>query len=354
MKNIYVHLLELHATCPSLVLATVTRSTGSTPQKPGSSAIFGKNGLISGTVGGGILEAKVQEISQKALMSEDSSQPAFSLNKEAPDGEDALCGGHISVLIDSNPFKYLSVYEEIKRSANDKMPGVLITMITGSEEEKVHISRYWMTENNKPAIPHQYIQKIEQGVNNILAKLDPAGFRELEISTPGEEQSSLFLLEPVFPPPSLVIAGAGHIGKALAHLGHLLDFEVTVIDDRPEFANRNNLPDADCIVVEDIGKAFQKLKTDSDTYIVIVTRGHKDDTAALKACIGYEAAYIGMIGSKNKISTMRRTFIENGWTDEQRWKKIHAPVGVDINSKTVEEIAVSIAAQLVKVKNTKG
>lgn len=351
MKNIYIQLLDLHETCSSLVLSTVTGSIGSTPQKPGSSAIFGKNGLISGTVGGGILEAKVQEISQNALVSKDSSQPTFFLNKDVPDGEDAICGGQIRVLIDSNPFNYLSVYEEIKRSSNDKMPGVLITMITGMREKKVLISRYWMTENDKPAIPHKYLQKIEPEVNNILAKCDPADFRELELSIPGEEQSSLFLLEPVFPPPSLVIAGAGHIGKALTHLGYLLDFEVTVIDDRPEFANRNNLPDADYIVVEDIGQAFQKLKTDYDTYIVIVTRGHKDDAAALKACIGYEAAYIGMIGSKNKIATMRRNFIENGWTDEQQWKQIHAPVGVDINSKTVEEIAVSIAAQMVKVKN---
>ncbi|MCX6335507.1 MAG: XdhC family protein [Bacteroidia bacterium] len=162
---------------------------------------------------------------------------------------------------------------------------------------------------------------------------------------------SLFFLEPVFPLPVLVIAGAGHIGKALSHLGRMLDFEVTVIDDRSEFANTENLPDADHIIMKDIGKTMSEINMVSDTYIVIVTRGHKDDAQALKPCIGSGAAYVGMIGSKEKVSRIKAEFIEKQWASEEQWNGIHTPIGLDIKSKTVEEIAISIAAELILVKN---
>ena len=86
--------------------------------------------------------------------------------------------------------------------------------------------------------------------------------------------------------------------------------------------------------------------------MVIVTRGHNDDAAALKPCIDSGLAYTGMIGSKNKIATMRKRFIEKGWAAEKQWANIYAPIGIDIKSQSVEEIAVSIAAQLVLVRNT--
>ena len=133
----------------------------------------------------------------------------------------------------------------------------------------------------------------------------------------------------------------------MCHLGSLLDFEVTVIDDRPEFANRERLPDADTIIVDDIGEAMRAVPISDDTYIVIVTRGHEKDADALRQCINSEAAYVGMIGSARKIKLMREKFLEEGWATSAQWNRIHAPIGVEIQSKTVQEIAVSIAAQLV-------
>jgi xanthine dehydrogenase accessory factor len=176
-------------------------------------------------------------------------------------------------------------------------------------------------------------------------------FRKILLSIPGEEPESLFLLEPVFTIPKLIIAGAGHIGKALSHLGRLLDFEVTVIDNREEYACSENLPDASKIIVKDIGLAISEIQKDKDSYIVIVTRGHNDDAEALKACINSDAGYVGMIGSRAKIAKMKAEFLANSITTEKSWERIYTPVGIDINSKTVEEIAVSIAAQLVKVRN---
>ena len=151
----------------------------------------------------------------------------------------------------------------------------------------------------------------------------------------------------------LVIAGAGHVGKALAHLGKLLDFDVTVIDDRPEYANAENIPDAGHFVVGDIGQAMKNLTIGRDIFIIIVTRGHRHDNEALLPCIGCDAAYVGMIGSKSKVEKMRRQFVGEGWATPEQWKKIHTPIGLEIHSKTVQEIAVSIAAQLVLVRNSK-
>jgi xanthine dehydrogenase accessory factor len=353
MKNIYLQILDQQSGNTPLVLATVTRTNGSTPQKPGSSALFGRQGLIYGTVGGGIVEGKVQKMAMEAVLSKESGHFQFDLANDISNTEEAICGGQISVLVDANIDNYISVFEQVKQSIADRVPGVLITMVTGFTKKTVLINRYWMSETYKPSIPVEFIGKIEPVVMSLLSTGNPSDFREMEISIPDEEPSSLFFLEPVFPAAQLVIAGAGHIGKALAHLGSRLDFEVTVIDDRPEYANSENIPDADHIIVKDIGEAMREFKKLSETYVVIVTRGHKDDAAALKPCIGSDLAYTGMIGSKNKIATMRMNFIENGWATGKQWEEIHAPVGLEIKSRTVEEIAVSIAAQLVLVRNSK-
>jgi xanthine dehydrogenase accessory factor len=151
----------------------------------------------------------------------------------------------------------------------------------------------------------------------------------------------------------LVIAGAGHIGRSLSHLGSLLGFEVTVIDDRPEYANHENIPDAGNFIVKNIGEASRELKKAPDTYMVIVTRGHKDDAEALRACIDSDLAYLGMIGSSKKIGAVREEFFRNGWATPEQWSKLHSPIGLEINSVTVEEIAVSIAAQIIMVKNSR-
>jgi xanthine dehydrogenase accessory factor len=353
MKNIYLQILDQQSADSPLILATVTRTNGSTPQKPGSSALFCRKGLIYGTVGGGIVEGKVQKIAIDAVLSRKSGHFNFNLANDISNTEEAICGGQISVLVDANINNSIFVFEQVKQSLAKQIPGVLITMVTGFTEKTVLINRYWMSETFKPSIPVGFLEKIEPVVMCLLSAADPSDYRELELTIPGEEPSSLFFLEPIFPPAQLVIVGAGHIGKALAHLGSILDFEVTVIDDRNEYANYENLPDASHIIVKDIGEAMQELKKNTDTYVVIVTRGHKDDAAALKPCIGSELAYTGMIGSKKKIATMRMNFIENGWATGEQWDQIHAPVGLDIKSQTVEEIAVSIAAQLVLVRNSK-
>jgi xanthine dehydrogenase accessory factor len=336
-----------------MVLATVTGTQGSAPQKPGSSALIGVNGLIAGTVGGGVVEGQVIKLAGEALSSKQSGHFQFNLGHDISKTEEAICGGTISVLVDANIQNNIALFEQIRQSMIDHIPGVLITMVTRSTETTVLINRYWMSETDKPSIPVSFYEKIEPVVLSLISASDPSDYREMELSIPEEEPSSTFFLEPVFPAPQLVIAGAGHIGRALAHLGKMVGFEVTVIDDRPEYANFENIPDATHITVMDIGKAMRELKKGKETFAVIVTRGHKDDAEALKPCIGSDLAYTGMIGSKKKIAVLRNSSIENGWATAKQWDEIFAPVGIDIKSQTVEEIAVSIVAQLILVRNSK-
>jgi len=353
MKNIYMQLLDHQSDISKLVLATVVRTIGSTPQKPGSSALFDLKGLKGGTVGGGVVEGRVQKHAIEAILSKKSGHFRFNLANDISNKEEAICGGQIDVLIDANLNNSLSIFQQVKKSIENRIPGVLITMVTRFSDETVLINRYWMNDTFKPGMPEEFIVRIEPVVKNMLSEGNPSDYRELELTIQDEEPSSLFFLEPIFPPALLVIAGAGHIGKALAHLAKRLDFEVTVIDDRSEYANSENIPEADHILVKNIGEAFQELKKSDDTYVVIVTRGHKDDAAALKPCISSDLAYIGMIGSRNKIAAMRVRFLDDKWTTADQWDRIHAPVGLDIKSQTVEEIAISIAAQLVMVRNGK-
>jgi xanthine dehydrogenase accessory factor len=349
MKNIYLLIPEFQKDY-SFAIATVIEAKGSTPQKPGSSALFNPSGIIAGTVGGGVLEGKVQQIAIKSIQTKASGIYQFDLDHDISFKQDAICGGHAYVLIDGKPD--YKIFGKISESLHKRQPGVLITIVRGIKETSKKIKRFWITSLNKQSLPQPYLDLLDGDINKLLSGSDP--FRYLKIDLPVDEgEEVIALMEPVIPSSQLIIAGAGHIGKALAHIGKLIDFEVTVIDDRIEYANKTNVPDADNIVVENIGKALTVLEINSDTYLVIVTRGHNDDASALKACINSDAAYVGMIGSKTKTAMMKSNFLENGWATEQQWSAVHTPIGLDINSKTVEEIAVSIAAQLILVRNSK-
>jgi len=351
MKNIYIRILHELSVNSRIALATITATSGSTPQKPGSSALFSPGGLISGTIGGGILEEKVFQMAKKSFQSEKSGIYYFNLDHPISRQDEAICGGEVTVLLDSAIKDHVRVFEQVRNSITDRIPGVLVTRVTKTGNDPIQVQRSWITRYENPGNQSEYIPGLESAVSDLLTNGMPGAYRAFSISD--KEKEVTVCLEPVHPYPRLVIAGAGHIGKALAHLGSLLEFDVLVMDERVEYANPGNIQDADQLVVDDIGEAMMSLKKTPDTYIVIVTPGHKNDADALRSCIGSEAGYIGMIGSKNKIALMRTSFIEKGWCTPDQWQRVFAPVGLDIHSETVQEIAVSIAAQLIKVKNGK-
>ncbi len=157
----------------------------------------------------------------------------------------------------------------------------------------------------------------------------------------------LVYIEPVIPEPRLIIMGAGHVGRALAAAGKFAGFRTTVADDRDEYANRENIPDADEIVVQGFGDMFSRIFADEGAYIVIATRGHNHDLDALKAALGTKAKYIGLLGSRRKRALLFKTLGEAGFSKEDIGR-VFTPVGLPIGSVTPEEIAISIMAQIIQ------
>lgn len=150
-------------------------------------------------------------------------------------------------------------------------------------------------------------------------------------------------------PPQLIIVGAGHIAVPLARLGTLLDFQVTVLDDRPEFATAERFPEVRQVLVGPYRETLQTLTLDRDSYVVLVTRGHVHDQACLEVMLGRAPAYVGMIGSRVRVRTVMRHLAEAGY-DVERLRSVHAPVGLDIGAHTPAEIALSIMAEIVGVR----
>ncbi len=157
----------------------------------------------------------------------------------------------------------------------------------------------------------------------------------------------LVYVEPVIPDPVLVILGAGHVGKALAKAARFSGFRVLVCDDRPEHANRENIPDADEIVVHDYADIFSRLVIPENAYIVVATRGHNHDLEAVEASLRTKARYIGLLGSGRKKALLFRALDEAGFSPEEVGR-VHVPVGLPISSVTPEEIAISIIAQVIQ------
>ena len=163
----------------------------------------------------------------------------------------------------------------------------------------------------------------------------------------------LVYIEPVLLEPHLVILGAGHVGKMLTKLARFTGFRVTVIDDRKEFANHENLPDANELMVTDFERAFEGLAVGKNTFVVVATRGHNHDLDAVKAALGTDAGYIGLLGSRRKKGLLFRSLAESGFAQEDIGRVV-IPVGIEIGSVTPEEIAVSIMAQIIHRRREHG
>jgi xanthine dehydrogenase accessory factor len=158
-------------------------------------------------------------------------------------------------------------------------------------------------------------------------------------------------IEPILTAPTLYIFGGGHISLPLARMGKLLGFRIAVIDDRSEFASAERFPEAEIILADEFKKAFPRLKIDRSSYIVIVTRGHQHDELVLGWAVGTSAKYIGMIGSKTKVKAVFSHLLARG-VPQEKLASVHSPIGLEIEAQTPEEIAVSILAEIIKVRRS--
>jgi xanthine dehydrogenase accessory factor len=283
-----------------VALGIVSAVKGSSPQKLGAKALFYTDGRIEGTLGGGCLEAEIQ---QRALKSLKTSQPAtFDLLLDHDFGWDdgLICGGKVQGLIVPNP------------------------QALGEQ--------FWRELDERKKI-------LAWGVKN-----------DFSISRiPGLAQSAGWLYaERVNPPTTFWIAGAGHIAQAVAPLALQLDFAVTVFDDRPGLANHQFFPAGVVLKADAWDKLLASALPDGPCFGLIVTRGHRHDALVLKSWIHKPFVFLGMIGSSRKARTIFEHFLEEKLATPQQLQRVACPVGIKISSTSVMEIAVSIMAQFIE------
>ena len=161
-------------------------------------------------------------------------------------------------------------------------------------------------------------------------------------------QLSVFV-EPVVPQPRVLIFGGGHVSRALSQTATLAGFATVIVDDRESFANRDRFPEAAEVIAGDYESVFPNLYVNSATYIVIVTRGHRDDMRVLRWAVTTQPKYLAMIGSRRKTISIIRELEKEG-IPAQAFERLHAPMGLDIGAITPEEIAVSVVAEMIAVR----
>jgi len=169
----------------------------------------------------------------------------------------------------------------------------------------------------------------------------------LEFIKAAENES--YLIEPYFPEPRLIILGGGHIAKPLAEFGSKAGFSVTIIDDRPSFANAERFPTAQKVICESFDNCFDFINLNKSAYVVIVTRGHRHDIDCLRQVLEHNIAYVGMIGSKRRVKSVMEQMAREGYSKE-KINNVNAPIGLEIGAVTPDEIAFSIISQLIKYR----
>jgi xanthine dehydrogenase accessory factor len=342
VEDIYQSVLSLADQGRDLLLAVVLKADGSTPGRAGAKAVVADDGVIQGTVGGGLVEAEVQRRAAEIIERGHPVVVDFNLDSRGTGAVDPICGGAMRVLMDPTAIRHREAYAIASTIRDRRQRGALLTTIRGRTKREVTVR--CLAEQ---AVASDLGFPGAQAVRSALTREEPRLF--VSDSTLEEKQFEV-LVEPVIPQPVIVVVGGGHVGQAVAAQAALVEFDLVVIDDRPEFTRPNLFPDGVTMRCGSIEEELAAMPLDGNTFIVIVTRGHKHDAEALTACIHEPVAYIGMIGSGRKVAMVRTDFIESGQATSKDFDRVYAPIGLDIGSVTVSEIAASIVAQVIAVR----
>jgi xanthine dehydrogenase accessory factor len=244
-----------------------------------------------------------------------------------------------------------SLSEELVQIAEQGVPAVLATVIEVTANDTVGPGAKCLITDGKVKVETIGDAKVLQAISEQAAiHLREEKSKLVTLNVP-ESQTRLEVFFEVMPaPPQLVVGGAGHIAVPLASMAKLLDFHVIVIDDRLAYANRERFPEADEVLVGDMAQMLKEMTITPYTYIVLITRGHKYDEPCLREIIHSPAKYIGMIGSKRRIKACFQRFRDEEKIAEEVIARVYAPIGLDIATETPAEIALSILAEIVKVR----
>jgi len=331
-------------------LATIVSHKGSTPRTSGSKMVVLADGQLYGTIGGGLVEARVIEDCLAMMASPQCHIKEFILNQELKEGLDMVCGGDLTVWIETFPESspaLIQIYTAMAAQEKAGKKNVLVSRIQGFSGAIFTTDKCLILPDGTIIGPH-LVPKIL--LDNIQDNRFPGTAPVLENHNLEE-----FIIEPSQPNDTLYIFGAGHVGLQLAKMAHLLDFRTIVVDDRAEFANTNRFEHAHAVhVAGQFATVFdeltrKELAIDKNAYIVILTRGHLHDQTVLEQALGTNAAYIGMIGSRRKRDQIYDNLIQQG-VSQRSLDQVYSPVGLNINSETPAEIAVSIIGEIIQVR----
>jgi xanthine dehydrogenase accessory factor len=244
-----------------------------------------------------------------------------------------------------------SLVEELIRIQEEGAAGVLATVVEVERNGEVQPGDNCLVRDGKLAGgTMRHAKLLDAVLREAEARLKEEKSKMVSLEAP-EAGGKIDLFFEVLPsPPKLVVVGCGHIAVPLAKLAKVLDFHVAVLDDRILFANRDRFPDADEVRVGDMAAMLKEMSITPSTYIVLITRGHKYDELCLREIMYSPAKYIGMIGSRRRIQACFQRFREEEKIAEEVIQRVYAPIGLDIGTETPEEIALSIMAEIVKVR----
>jgi len=354
MEDIYAEIIKALEEKEKLALATLITRVGSAPRGVGAKYLVKEEGTSFGSIGGGCVEAEVWQGAREVMRKGEGGVLHFNLTAEQLAEGGLICGGNIEIFVEPLQEEFIPIYREVMKMKQKGGAAVLATLISmdGVFPKGEKSKALFKTSGekvgslfNEKELEKRILQESEALLNEKKPKVivlrsgrEDASWKKMEV-----------LLEPILSEPTVYIFGAGHISQQLSPLAKRVHFKVVVIDDREMFANRERFPEADKVIVSEFEECFDRFSIDESSYIVIVTRGHLYDGFVLEQAVKMNARYIGMIGSKKKIRTLYQNLMERG-VPKETLNRVHAPIGIDINSETPEEIAVSIVAELIKVR----
>jgi xanthine dehydrogenase accessory factor len=321
-------------------LSSLIWSSGSIPMSDRAKMLVAEDGAILGTIGGGCLEAEILALAGQVIRSQQPQLSHFTLTEEQA-GEGGLnCGGSLRIF--TEPIAGQQLFAALWRARQERRACALVSALPEARHPLPKLL----------VVPGQALQgtlgsaALDQWAADRAETLIAQGKNETEmVEREGEE----FFIEPYPPVPVLYIFGGGHVGGQVCRLAAQVGFWVVMIDDRPQFANPRRHPEAAQWVVGDMAGVFAELPIDGQSYIIAATRGHQHDEVVVEQAIRTPARYIGMLGSERKKLLMWQRLEARGGA-RQRLEEIYAPVGLNIGADTPEEIAVSVVAELIRVR----
>lgn len=344
MLDIYGSINELLKNQEGFCLATILEKSGSAPREEGAKMIVRKDFSIIGTVGGGLLEALTIKLCKDIFENKCSIVKKFNLSNKDAMSIGMTCGGELKVLVEyigPDDSEAADIYNKIYEFRKGNVNFILISKLGEKENEYFQHNKWICTETDfigeKSDEIQEVFKSIREDFNNSVIEL-------LNIN------GNNYLIEPIMNDEIVYIFGAGHVSQKLSLITKMIDFKTVVLDDRIEFANRDRFKNADdVIVMPSFNNICDYIKANKESYIIIVTRGHAFDKDVLAQALRTDAKYIGMIGSKTKRQFVYNELLAEGFTKEDL-ERVHSPIGLEICAETPEEIAVSIAAELIKVR----